>query len=211
MWKHLWAFLCSLNLHSWHGCRCNHCGLLRPTGHVWVGCKCSVCFKTRNAEHSWDGCLCTKCGEIRSEGHTWVGCRCTRCYTCRDSEHNWDGCKCTLCGSTRSEGHVWDGCVCKRCGAVNILEIHQWIPQDGREEYCSKCGSTKTIEVCIKCRGSGKIDDPLGGWWGGYPATESNVTVFSGPQISITCPDCGGDGKIEGLRGPGEKQRNSSL
>jgi hypothetical protein len=29
--------------------------------------------------------------------------------------------------------------------------------------------------------------------------------------MSITCPDCGGDGNIKVLRGPGEKLRNSSL
>lgn len=57
---------CKLGLHSWDGCKCSDCDLIRDEQHDWKGCKCAGCGKERYKNHNWsdDGEKCIECGII---------------------------------------------------------------------------------------------------------------------------------------------------
>jgi hypothetical protein len=140
------AFKCKIGLHSWNGCKCTDCGIIRDEQHYWlIDCeKCAQCGKTNGNIHKWIGCKCAKCGKIRDEHHEWIDCKCSKCGKINENSHVWNGCKCTKCAKTRDEQHDWtkDCNNCSICGEKRT-KMHSW---DG--DKCSICNKDKeTVEV----------------------------------------------------------------
>jgi tetratricopeptide (TPR) repeat protein len=161
---------CKLGFHTWNGCICSKCGIVRDEQHDWKkDCeKCSKCGKPRVNQHDWNGCKCSKCGITRDEQHNWKkNCeKCSKCGKTKEKQHQWDGCKCTKCGKTRDEQHDWskdcgkcsqcgktsekqhhwDGCKCTKCGK-NRDEEHDWSKDCEKCSICGKTISTKAEEL----------------------------------------------------------------
>lgn len=148
------SFKCKIGFHSWEGCKCSKCSIIRDEQHNWGNdCeKCSKCGKSRKEIHSWEGCKCSRCGKTRDEQHSWEGCKCPQCGKTRDEQHPWEGCKCLRCGKSRDEQHLWNSCICSKCGKTRN-EQHSW---DGC--ICSKCSKTRNEQhiwdgcTCRKCK-----------------------------------------------------------
>lgn len=136
------SFKCTFGLHSWDGCKCSDCGMIKDENHLWDRCRCIKCGYSRDENHVYNDCLCEKCGKIRNENHTWEGCICKKCNQKRDEQHTWksDDCStCEKCGKVAKLNHTWSGCKCRICSKTRD-EFHQWVGLK-----CSKCGIVNTI------------------------------------------------------------------
>lgn len=130
--------------------------------HSWDGCTCMVCGLVRDREHDWtDSCIC-KCGKIApyfhiSHKYRLSDCKCEVCngkagpywphHEFIDMDDNGElieTCRCRKCGqftpTEQTEHHKWgcngESCICLRCNARNPGGKHL----RAKDGHCSLCG-----------------------------------------------------------------------
>jgi hypothetical protein len=123
--------LCKLGIHSWLGCRCEHCPEWRDEEHKFEGCKCLLCSIKRDQNHSWDGC------------------KCSRCESTRDEAHRWEGLSCNVCGKPNPEKMHPEEKVCSACNGAGGGGCQGWDYYPDIYSECETCSGTGRLVVWI--------------------------------------------------------------